>query len=123
MSNCPGRKSIGGPSTGSNASVTVSSVSRRFDATRKARGVMGPATSVDTGIPIEIQEPHPRRMHPSPQDLGDPLHQLEAERVVLLTFRPQAFGVDLHGPHFLHGARVELPSIRREQPRSTDDLA
>jgi hypothetical protein len=33
---------------------------------------------------VQIQESHPSRLHPAAHYLGEPLHQLEAESLILL---------------------------------------
>src|SRR4249919_3482191 len=127
MANCPGSASIVSPVDGSSSSVHVSAVSRPRLRTTYGWGTIGPgeATRGSTAMAasVEIGEPQARRVQALEEHGGEALHQLVAERRVVLALAPDAGSVDDDRAHRRHSSRVEVPHVGREQPRPADDRA
>ena len=127
MLNCPGCGANIVPVVGSSSSVHVSAVSRRG---------AGPCTAgAPSVVPCDGQRlSHHRRLRrrrepeacrvgaarAAPREAG---HQLVAERRVRLALAAQAGAVELDRPDRRNGAGVEVPAVRREEPRPADDVA
>src|SRR5665213_3938646 len=122
-----------GPSTGSRYRVTTSLVSRRFAMTRWAVGVIGRtvgdavtvptarAASVLTGTPVEIQEPHPRRLQARQQLGGDPREQRVAQRRIVENLLAKTGAIDGDGADGVLRPGVEGPPVRSDEPTPTHD--
>src|SRR5690348_769493 len=124
MVNWPGAIASGGPATGSSSSVHVSAVSRPRLTTRNGRGCSGPAGDSATGaVAIAIEEPQPRPLQTFDHDLRDARDEFPPEQRVALARGPHRAGVECGHTHGDERARVEVPAVRREEPRPPDRLA
>src|ERR1035437_6647454 len=122
-----------GPSTGSRHSVTTSFVSRRFAMTRWAMGVIGRtvgdaatvstarAASVLTGTPVEVEEPHPRRLQAHSDLGGDHREQRVAQRRIVENLLAKTGAVDRDGADGVLRPGVEGPPVRSDEPTPTHD--
>src|SRR5262245_32987038 len=124
MTNWPGAIAGASPPSGSSVSVHVSAVSCSRAATRNGRGVIAPtgAGSV-AAVAIEVQEPDPGPLEALDHHLGEAPHQLVAEDGIVLALPAQAGAVEPGRADDRERARVEVPAVRREQPRPAEHLA
>src|SRR5690348_13426677 len=123
--NWPGAMTGPGPSSRSSSSVHVSTVSCARSTTWYGTGVIAPDSSgsAATAVAIEIQEPEPSPLEPLDQHLRKAAHQVVAECGVGVALPAQTDPIEGRGAHVRQCPRVEVPPIRREQPRPADDLA
>src|SRR5664279_5347911 len=114
------------PVTGSSSSVHVSWSSRRRRVTRNGTGAIGPGASwrsVCAVVAIYVQEPHPRPLEPLDHHLCETGHQVVAETRVCFALAAQTGAVEARRPHERERAHVEVPAVRREEPRPADNVA
>src|SRR6478752_5487900 len=126
MVNWPGAGVSGSPSTGSSSSVQTPGTSRRRLTTANGRGVIDrPPAGASAGeyVAIDVQEAEPRPAQALAEHLRKARHQVVAERGIGVELVAQAGGVELDGAHELERAAVEVPPVRREQPRPPDHVA
>src|SRR6186997_79323 len=110
MSNWPARGRTR-TSRDSSSSVQVSAVSCTRDTTRWATGVMAPRAEVstDADAAIHVQQPHPCMLQAVDHHLGEALHQLVAQLLVVVALAAQAGAVERDRAQRSRGAGLEVP--------------
>src|SRR5690349_4563384 len=117
--NCPAPIVVGAPASGSSVRVQVSAVSATRLRTTKDRGTRAPGNETGSAAvaPIDVQQPEARRLQPLEHDLREPLHQFVAEGRILLALAAEAGALERGRAHLRERPGVEVPAIRREEPR------
>ena len=62
-------------------------------------------------------------MQPVAEDPGDALREIETELGIVRTLAAEADGVEHHGVHIVERVSIEMPPVRRKEPRPSEDIA